>query len=396
MLDAIEAQSHNYMCLFMKSRKRGSGGYVRKRTKNWLNARLAMPYSQLWLTDNGENWSLKWDALAVDSLARYLGVPTWLAEPHGVTRQSIFYLSKYVLLEPERYLANGNRIAFPYYHGYPGSDCPVAERCFKALRQLHPRVSRLQVSHARMEQHLLEAGVAPEKIHRIPIGVDCNLFTPQTSEGKRQARERWGVPLSAVVVGSFQKDGNGWGKGMSPKLIKGPDIFLATMKTLKTRVSELFVLLSGPARGYVKQGLEHLGLPYRHVFLENYLDIGTLYHCLDVYLVASREEGGPKAVLESMAAGIPLVTTRVGQVMDLVRSGDNGLLSDIGDYAGLAHALEQILGDTSLRERLIITGLATARTNTYLSQLPLWRHFFDGFVALPVSKKTNPDIGYRL
>ena len=58
------------------------------------------------------------------------------------------------------------------------------------------------------------------------------------------------------------------------------------------------------------------------------------YEAIDVCLVTSRDEGGPRAVLEAMATGIPLVTTRVGQASDLVRHGENGWLVDVEDVDG--------------------------------------------------------------
>ena len=60
---------------------------------------------------------------------------------------------------------------------------------------------------------------------------------------------------------------------------------------------------------------------------------------IDAYVVASRQEGGPKAVLESMACGVPLVTTRVGQAIDLVQHGVNGWMSAPEDANHLAAGL---------------------------------------------------------
>ena len=136
------------------------------------------------------------------------------------------------------------------------------------------------------------------------------------------------------MVGSFQKDGVGWGDGQEPKLIKGPDVFLEAMELLRIRVPELFVLLSGPARGYVKTGLDRLGVPFKHLYVDSYPEVGQLFQALDAYIVSSRQEGGPKAVLESMASGVPLVTTRVGQAMDLVHHDVNGWMVESEDYDG--------------------------------------------------------------
>src|SRR5205823_6518925 len=160
------------------------------------------------------------------------------------------------------------------------------------------------------------------KVRRIPIGVDTDAFRP----GDRTLD----LPGSAFVVGSLVKDGVGWGEGLEPKAIKGPDVFLETIELLTPRIPELFVLLTGPARGFVKAGLERLGVPYRHLSVPA-AELPVVYRALDVCLVASRQEGGPKAVLEAMASGVPLVTTRVGQATDLVRNGENGFLVDVGD-----------------------------------------------------------------
>lgn len=109
------------------------------------------------------------------------------------------------------------------------------------------------------------------------------------------------------------------------------------------------VLLTGPARGYVRRGLERRGIPYRHMLFESLDELAPAYHALDLYLVTSRQEGGPKGVLEAMASGVPVVTTRVGQAQELVEDGRNGLLTNVDHLAALAEAVLRIRDDTSLR-----------------------------------------------
>ncbi len=339
-------------------------------------------YSRLFLADDGAGWSLTWDALHMKDIADALGIRAMFAPPGNTTGQSVFHFSKYdVLGRPEQSLVQGRRAAFPYYHGYPDSVCRKTREFWPLLGKLHPRIDRIQVTHAKMEALLLhELRVPAEKVKRIPIGIDLSLFRPQTPASRRAARERFGAPQSAVVVGSFQKDGEGWGEGDEPKLIKGPDVFLEAVRILKARVPELFVLLTGPSRGYVKRGLAQLGAPFAHCNLADYRELGLAYQALDLYIVASREEGGPKAVFESMASGVPLATTRVGQAMDVVEHGANAFLVDVEDAEGLAHWAEVALCDGAVRARLVENGFATARANAYSAQLALWRDFFEGFV----------------
>ena len=298
-------------------------------------------------------------------------------------RQSLFFGSHLDLLGgDDAWTRRDARYATAYFHGRPGSGEPEFDQAFENLQRYQMHIDRIQVSHSEMRDIVLGAGIAPEKVFLIPIGINLDFFPLATAESRRAARQLYGIPESAVVIGSFQKDGVGWGKGMEPKRIKGPDIFLRAMEILRARMPELFVFLSGPARGYVKTGLERLGIPYRHCYVSDYQEIGRMFHALDVYVVASRQEGGPKAVLEAMASGIALVTTRVGQAMDLVRHGDNGWMVEVEDAEGLAHWAECAIRRCGRLQSVLSNGRNTAMANSYNAQATLWRSFLDGFVEL--------------
>jgi glycosyltransferase involved in cell wall biosynthesis len=131
----------------------------------------------------------------------------------------------------------------------------------------------------------------------------------------------------------------------------------------------------------VKKGLDELQIPYKHVYLKSYPDVAEMFWALDIYLVASRQEGGPKAILESMASGIPIVSTRVGQAVDLIRNGENGWLTDVEDVEGLAASVLQVygLGDDALTP-VLEHGRESAKANDYTAQIPLWASFMKGFV----------------
>jgi glycosyltransferase involved in cell wall biosynthesis len=185
------------------------------------------------------------------------------------------------------------------------------------------------------------------------------------------------------VAGSLQKDGVGWEEGLEPKLIKGPDTLLEALERLREAVPDLHVLLTGPARGFVRAGLERLGIPYRHVLLSDLDAVADAYAALDVCLVTSRDEGGPKAVLESMATGVPLVSTRVGQAADLVRHGENGFLVDMGDANALAVCAAGVATAPAADLAAVVAAArATAESCSYDALAPRWRALFEGFVEL--------------
>ena len=62
----------------------------------------------------------------------------------------------------------------------------------------------------------------PGACSAIPIGIDLEHFPLVDAQRREAARHTLGLPVDAFVVGSFQKDGIGWGDGLEPKLIKGP------------------------------------------------------------------------------------------------------------------------------------------------------------------------------
>jgi glycosyltransferase involved in cell wall biosynthesis len=231
---------------------------------------------------------------------------------------------------------------------------------------------------------VLETGLAAEKVHRIPIGIDVEAFRLRSAVDVAAARRALGLPETAFVVGSFQKDGVGWGDGLEPKLIKGPDVLLAAAERLRERVPELVLLLTGPARGYVRAGLERLGIPHRHVLLPDVDAVAQAYDAIDLCLVTSRDEGGPRAVLEAMATGAPLVSTRVGQAADLVRHGENGWLVEVDDVEGLVDGAVHVAESTGEElERVRAAGRTTAEESSYAALSPRWRRLLAGFVELP-------------
>ena len=211
------------------------------------------------------------------------------------------------------------------------------------------------------KRKLIEYGVPERKICVIPLGIDLKKYFPSCNIHNRDVeREKIGINRNQLVIGSFQKDGNGWEEGLTPKLIKGPDVFCNIAEELAKKY-DIFVILSGPARGYVKKRLEEAGIPYYHVYYENADEVAQLYKLLDIYTVTSREEGGPKAILESMASGIPIITTKVGMALDIIEDNKNGMIVDIEDEKAIVAAVCNVVEDEQFKNRLIENGLLTAQ-----------------------------------
>ena len=212
-------------------------------------------------------------------------------------------------------------------------------------------------------------GNTPDKIVLIPIGVDTSLFRSVTAVDRDSSRKKFAIPDDSIVIGSFQKDGVGWGKGLQPKLIKGPDLYVDNF-FLKRIGYPVFAFLTGPSRGYVKSRLQELGIPFIHKYVQDRSELVSCYHALDLYLVTSREEGGPMGLLESLSSGIPVVSTKVGMAPDLIQDGLNGYISTSFSSMNLSTLVESVISrDTNDIQRSAIRASARSVDWSVVSEL---------------------------
>jgi len=223
----------------------------------------------------------------------------------------------------------------------------------KYILQAQNNLKAIHTSCNITKQSLINFGVDRSKLLVIPLGVDLGLFKKADEQKRQEIREVLGISKNAFVIGSFQKDGVGWGDGMEPKLIKGPDIFVKAVEEISKNFP-VFVLLVGPSRGYVKKELEKRGIAYKSTgYLKDFKKVASFYNALDLYIVASRIEGGPEAIVESMASGVPLISTNMGMAPDIIVDGKNGFLAQVENASEIAQKAMLIFERKELKEQII-------------------------------------------
>ena len=133
---------------------------------------------------------------------------------------------------------------------------------------------------------------------------------------KKELRDRFQFNSQDFLIGSFQRDTEYLSilnKTFRPKLEKGPDILVQSLDLLrKYKYPNLRVILTGERREYVIYELEKRGIPFHYFEMINQDLLNQLYNCLDLYLVTSRVEGGPRAINECGLTKTPLISTQVG------------------------------------------------------------------------------------
>jgi glycosyltransferase involved in cell wall biosynthesis len=200
---------------------------------------------------------------------------------------------------------------------------------------------------------LVQAGVDPEKIRLIYSGIDLRRFEPAASD--------CGVQNEEIVV------------GMAAVLEerKGHRFLLEAARQLKAQGCRIQYYLAG--EGSLRKSLEEmssrLGLKENVRFLGFVADMPAFLSKVDIFVLPSLFEGLGVSVLEAMAAGKPVIASRVGGLAELVIDAVTGFLVGPGDIEGLAGAILKLEGDRAMIGEMGRKGRERVRENFTMEQM---------------------------
>jgi glycosyltransferase involved in cell wall biosynthesis len=233
------------------------------------------------------------------------------------------------------------------FHGHVlrGYFSPAKTAVYRNIeRGLARRTDRLLTVTDLVRDELLALGVGrPEQYITVPLGFD--LAPLVHAAGRRgELRAELGVGAAPLV-------------GIVARLvpIKAHEIFLDAAARIRAAVPDARFLIvgDGECRQALEARVDALGLREAVRFLGWRADLDRLYADLDVVVLTSRNEGSPVALIEAMAAGVPVVSTAVGGVPDVVAHGTSGLLAPVDDAAAVAEHTVTLLRD---RARALTMG----------------------------------------
>jgi len=150
----------------------------------------------------------------------------------------------------------------------------------------------------------------------VPFWVNQNIWF-EIEQGK--IREKYGFKKDKFLIGSFQRDTEG-SDLKTPKLSKGPDIFINVVSKMYKQNKNIEVILTGKRRNYIISELEKIGINFHYFKMREFSEINELYNCLDLYVVSSRYEGGPQSILECGITRTPVISTKVGIADEILSS----------------------------------------------------------------------------
>ena len=178
-------------------------------------------------------------------------------------------------------------------------------------------------------------GIGPRgRRHEIGNGIDLAEFRP------RPGHSRPGEPPMLTCVARLEP-------------VKNHRMLLESAGILKRRGAPFRLRLAGdgPLRPEYEELCRRLGIDEQVDFLGYRNDVPELLAQTDIAVLTSIKEGLPRAVIEPMAMGLPVVATRVPGTREVVRHGETGFLVEVGDNEGLAAALVRLIEDPALRAR---------------------------------------------
>ena len=240
-------------------------------------------------------------------------------------------------------------------------DCPIAHHAYASRLQaeearLNPAFAgSLQVSTPaegrRLDQEIaaaddlivlssfqrdtfLEAGVSPDRLHVLPLGVDIDAFRP--GDGLRHET------FTIGFVGQLTQR-------------KGISYLLSAFEAVRPSGARLLLVgrPTGAARPWLRPGVEHHPAVARSALRQ-------FYEQMDVFVLPSLVEGFPLTALEAMACGVPVIVSENTFGSDVIRDGHNGFVVPIRDVEAIVERLRLLAGDDALRSSMGRNARVTA------------------------------------
>jgi len=199
----------------------------------------------------------------------------------------------------------------------------------------------------------VDFGVPPFKVRVVPNGVDTSLFHPRSESEREEIRKRYGfegkVVFSAIRI----------------KRLKGVFVLVEAFSRVSKEVPDAKLVIAGGGMELPEavKLAEKLGISEKVNFLgpKPLPEVAELMAAADVFVLPSLSEAFGLSVLEAMASGTPVVSTRTPGPSAVIKDGVNGILVPAGDPLSLAEAIVRVLSDGNLSESLRSNGPELAR-----------------------------------
>lgn len=251
----------------------------------------------------------------------------------------------------------------------PPSDAPLLSREHMrerlACRLLSHLGTTVAVSNAQRAAYVNRGLLDPKRTIVIHNGIETDAFAPANDRDRGRLRARFHLPADAVVLTSV---------AVLRDRTKGLHALLEAMHDVLASVPiRLLIVGDGPMRPDLERRAGELGLNNAVCWLGQRDDVASVLAGSDAFVLPTLRDQFPTVLLEAMAAALPVISTTVDGVPEIVEHERTGLLVPPENPASLTAAIERLVSDTPLRRRLGEAGRrrvrATFSATQWLNQL---------------------------
>lgn len=207
--------------------------------------------------------------------------------------------------------------------------------------------SRVVTTGEAISSHLIQTlKLSPDSVVSVPTGADMTRFVPGD---KASARKKLDIPVGGPVIGIVA----------TLRSWKGHRFLISALKEPALDGARLIIVGDGPQSSSLAKQVNDLGLNDRVRFTGQQKDVLPWMQALDVFAFPSTgNEGVPQALVQAMGCGLPVVTTAVGAIPEVVRHEQDGLIVASENPKALAEGISRLLRDPELSRRLSESGQA--------------------------------------
>ena len=208
-----------------------------------------------------------------------------------------------------------------------------------------------------IEGELIEEKIDPSKTKLIHNGVDLERF--KKIEGKSQLRKKLEIPDKKSII-------------YTGRLVyqKGIDVLICSFSKLNGETGcQLIIIGDGPERQNIVRLIDHYQLSKSVILIDEVDGVDSYLNVADVFVLPSRFEGLSNSLLEAMACGLPVISTRVGGSVGVINEGINGLLVDVDNKEQLSQTISKVLNNFSLATSLGESARKTIEANYDLNKV---------------------------
>lgn len=222
----------------------------------------------------------------------------------------------------------------------------------KAVKMLERRLAKqstgiVAISEKQKEELTKDHQICPaEKVKVIPLGFDLNRFSADKVKNRVAVRKKWQIEKDEVAIAIVGR--------LAP--VKDHNFFLDVITDLAKQTEQkikVFIVGDGTEREGIAQRVKSLNSEKEFVFLTSWvLDIAEFNHGMDIICLTSKNEGTPVSLIEAQAACLPVVTTDVGGIKDVVLDEETGFVIKQGDIETYVKKLRLLVEDSNLRDQM--------------------------------------------